>query len=275
MSKKFIVLLMMLCGLVSVADSAAAAERKAIHDFESYRQMYLLFNSYNDHYNFNSIYGANQYVQQEVKFQISFQGVITNFDESPYELGASFTQQSYWQLYNTAISSPFRETNYEPELFLRWQPEEQMLLGYKPFYRVGFDHHSNGQSNPHSRSWNRLYGEVKLADPDDVWVAAMRAWWRVPEKAINDDNPDITNFYGFWQFDGRYTLGDKGKHKLHLMLRDNLKSDNKGAVQLDWSWRVFRDFSLYAQGFYGHGENLIAYNHVSARVGAGILLTNW
>ncbi|PIS19380.1 MAG: hypothetical protein COW19_03095 [Zetaproteobacteria bacterium CG12_big_fil_rev_8_21_14_0_65_55_1124] len=120
-----------------------------------------------------------------------------------------------------------------------------------------------------------VYGEVKLQDPDDVWLGALRGWWRIPEKAAKDDNPGITNYYGFWQFDGRYTLGDERKHKLHLMLRDNLHRKNKGAVQLDWSWRIFHDFSLYVQGFYGYGENLIEYNYVSARIGAGVLLTNW
>ena len=278
MNARFLPLLMLLCAILALAGNAQATERKYILGIEPYRQSYILFDSYNDHYNFNSIYGqakGSQYLNQEVKYQISFQGVITDFGESPYELGASYTQQSYWQLFNKPLSAPFRETNYEPELFLRWQPEEQTLLGHKPFYRVGFDHMSNGQSNPISRSWNRLYGEVKLADSDDVWVAAMRGWWRIPENAANDDNPDITNNYGFWQFDGRYTLGDKQKHKIHLMLRDNLKSNNRGAVQLDWSWRIFRDFSLYAQGFYGYGENLIAYNYVTARFGAGVLLTNW
>jgi len=262
------------CTLLSLAGNASAGERRMIQGIEPYRQSYLLFDSYNDHYNFRSIYGptlGSKYIQQEVKFQISFQGVVTEIDR--YDLGFSYTQQSYWQLFNTGFSAPFRETNYEPEIFLRWQDENAPLFGKDTFYRFGFDHQSNGQSQPTSRSWNRLYGEVKLQDPNDEWVGAMRAWWRIPEKAAKDDNPDITNFYGFWQFDGRWTPHEK--HKVHIMLRDNLHRKNKGAVQLDWSWKVFRDFSLYAQGFYGYGENLIEYNYVSARIGAGILLTNW
>jgi len=266
--------LFLLCAISSAADCASADEvKRMIQGIESYRQSYILLDSYNDHYNYNSIYGpavGNTYMHQEVKFQISFQGVIADIGSK--ELGFSYTQQSYWQLYNTPLSAPFRETNYEPELFIRWQDSENPLLGKDTFYRLGFDHQSNGQSQPHSRSWNRLYGEVKLQDPNDVWVGALRAWWRIPEKASRDDNPNITQYYGFWQFDGRWTPYED--QKIHIMLRDNLHAKNKGAVQLDWSWKVFHDFSLYAQGFYGYGESLIEHNYVSARVGAGILLTN-
>jgi len=260
---------------------ASAVEAKHIEGIEAYRQSYILFDSYNDHYNFNSIYGpalGSQYLQQEVKFQISFQGLMYDFDAwgRKFEIGAAYTQQAYWQLFNKPMSAPFRETNYEPELFVRWQDKQWM--GQNTHFRFGYDHQSNGRSNPYSRSWNRLYGEVKLQDPDDdMWVGALRGWWRIPEKAGADDNPGITEFYGFWQFDGRLALDHEKKWKLHLMGRDNLRAKNKGAVQLDLSWKpdFFHDFSFYVQGFYGYGENLIAYNYVAARFGAGILLTNW
>ncbi|XPE37690.1 phospholipase A [Shigella flexneri] len=32
--------------------------------------------------------------------------------------GASYTQKSWWQLSNSGSVSPFRRTNYEPQLFL-------------------------------------------------------------------------------------------------------------------------------------------------------------
>jgi len=265
-----------LVGLLLQSGVSAAAEKRIIQGLEPYKQSYILFDSYNDHYNLNSIYGpalGSRYMQQEAKYQISFQGVMTDFGNSPYELGGSYTQQSYWQVYNSSLSGPFRESIYEPELFVRRNGQNTPLFGKDTSYRIGFHHQSNGQSQPLSRSWNRLYAEVKLQDPADEWVGAMRVWLRVPERAIKNDNPTITNYYGFWQFDGRWTPYEK--HKLHIMLRDNLHRKNKGAVQLDWSWKIFHDFSTYVQGYYGYGENLIEHNYVSARIGAGILLTNW
>jgi len=256
------------------AANSALAAGKAFKGLEQYRQSYLLFYAYNARNNFDAIYGpavGNQYLQSEVKFQISFQGEAAHYDD--YHLGLSYTQQSYWQLFNKPLSAPFRENNFEPEIFVRWADKDNLPDAVQHFYRVGFDHQSNGRSNPYSRSWNRLYGELKLAGKDDEWVAALRAWARIPEKSSNDDNPDITSFYGYWQFDGRWS--PTVDHKLHLILRDNLRAKNKGAVQLDWSWNILGDFSTYVQLFHGYGENLIGYNHISTRVGAGILLTNW
>ncbi|MDX8391689.1 MAG: phospholipase A [Mariprofundaceae bacterium] len=252
------------------------AADKPITGLQQYRQNYLLGYTYNNQNHFNAIYGptlGNQYLQNEVKFQISFQGYLN--PDSDIKLGLAYTQQSYWQVFNTPLSAPFREHNFEPEVFVRWQGGEY-IADTETFYRIGFDHQSNGRSNPFSRSWNRVYGEVKLDATDERWVGALRGWFRVPEKKAHDDNRDITRFYGFWQFDGRYSIDGKGKHKVHLMLRDNLRvNDNKGAVQVDWSWRAFGDFSVYTQVFYGYGENLIEYNRLNTRFGLGILLTNW
>ena len=96
--KKFVQGFFLLVAILSGAGSASAERvERMIQGIEAYRQSYLLLDSYNDHYNFNSIYGPNNnYLYQEVKYQISFQGVIA--DISNKELGFSYTQQSYWQL---------------------------------------------------------------------------------------------------------------------------------------------------------------------------------
>ncbi len=284
---RILLLAAMLCAvLIHVEDALAGG--KIIEGMKQYRQSYLLFYSYNNQNNFNAVYGptlGSQYLQNEVKFQISFQGYV--YEGENFDVGLAYTQQSYWQLFNKPLSAPFRENNFEPEIFVQWQGKDNLLaegvLGQTTsLYRLGVDHQSNGRSDPFSRSWNRIYGEVKLDADDDRWVGALRSWFRVPEKKSADNNRDITRFYGFWQFDGRYSLGDMDKNgefkqKLHVMLRDNLRiNGNRGALQLDWSWKVpDGDFSLYAQAFYGYGENLIEYNRLNARFGAGILLTNW
>jgi len=57
----------------------------------------------------------------EVEFQLSLGFPIWRGIAGDNSLlGASYTQKSFWQLSNRAESSPFRETNYEPQIFIAW-----------------------------------------------------------------------------------------------------------------------------------------------------------
>ena len=52
-------------------------------------------------------------------------------------------------------SSPFRDTNFNPEMFYRFK---ESPLGSGFFGAdVGFEHESNGQPVSRSRSWNLLH----------------------------------------------------------------------------------------------------------------------
>ncbi|MEQ8485159.1 MAG: phospholipase A [Pseudomonadales bacterium] len=215
--------------------------------------------------------------QVEAKFQLSLKlalasGLVTTRDR----LYLGFTTQSYWQAYNTDISAPFRETNYEPELF--WVTP----LDGGPFdldaglLTLGFSHQSNGRGGTLSRSWNRLYANV--AFEKDNLVVSLKPWWRIPERrkddpleAEGDDNPDIEKYLGHFEFNTIYRRWD---HEFGLMLRNNLRSDNRGAVQLDWTFPLWGGLRGYAQYFNGYGESLIDYDARIERIGIGILLTD-
>lgn len=216
----------------------------------------------------------------EVKFQVSFK---TPFWEQPFgentALFFAYTGQSYWQAYNSDVSSPFRETNHEPEIFAAWATDWKVGGWQVPLFTAGVAHQSNGQSGLRSRSWNRIYTE--MAFEKDRWVILFKPWWRIPEKRKEDplqpdgdDNPDIDDYMGYFELYSAYKWDEQN---FGIMLRNNLRSDNKGAVQLDWTFPLDDEGKLrgYVQYFNGYGESLIDYNRHVNRLGVGFVLTDW
>ena len=99
----------------------------------------------------------------EVKFQFSFKLPIWRRPMGENSVAFfAYTQQSYWQAYNGDASSPFRETNHEPELLLSFLTDYPVLGMHNRVVSFGLNHQSNGQSGALSRSWNRIYAHFIL-----------------------------------------------------------------------------------------------------------------
>ncbi|HSH30966.1 MAG TPA: phospholipase A, partial [Thiohalobacter sp.] len=74
---------------------------------------------------------AGELQKWEVKFQLSFKfPLVRGLFNDRGTLFMAYTNQSYWQAYNRKFSSPFRETNHEPELFLTYL-SDYSLLGFE------------------------------------------------------------------------------------------------------------------------------------------------
>jgi len=215
---------------------------------------------------------------EEIKYQFSVKvPIATGISDFDADIYFAYTQLSLWQAYNTEVSSPFRETNYEPEFFITAE-NDQPLLGFTNISNsFGLVHQSNGQSGNLSRSWNRFYVETMFNRGDFTW--SIKPWWRIPESDKDspadvggDDNPNIEHFMGYFEWSGLYQWRD---HNFSLLLRNNLRSDNRGAFQLGWSFPVSKHIRLYAQYFNGYGESLINFDQNINRLGFGFELTNW
>ncbi len=214
----------------------------------------------------------------EMQFQLSLKAPIAEglFTEQDV-LFFGFTVRAFWQAYNKDISAPFRETNYEPEIYWATPVPWDILGGDASFVALGLSHQSNGRSQPFSRSWNRLYAGIAW----ERWryVFALKVWWRIPEDekddpldAEGDDNPDIEDYLGNFEFTTAYRRND---YEVSVMLRNNLDSeDNRGAIQVDWTFPMHRRFRGYVQFFNGYGESLIDYDAHIERIGIGILLSD-
>jgi len=241
-----------------------------------HKSNYILPLTYNSHQNQIN----PQFQNVELKFQLSFKIPLSDhLFRTRARLALGYTQLSFWQAYNSKLSSPFRETDYEPELMLSIPTDVKLPWLTNRLVIFGLEHQSNGRGGAlESRSWNRVYANFMLERGN--FYLSFRPWYRIPEGAKSnplavkgDDNPDIENYLGHGELSGIYLWG---KSSLTVMLRNNLKShNNRGAIEIDWSIPLKGKLRGYVQYFNGYGESLIDYNHYSNRIGVGVMLTNW
>ena len=208
----------------------------------------------------------------EVKFQISFEvDILRNIQASNLDLYFTYTQLAFWQAYNHSASSPFRETNYEPEIGIKLNPKYELFWIRNFELRLGVVHQSNGRGDPISRSWNRVVATL-IFDREN-FVSVLRPWVRIKEDAEDDNNPDIEDYLGNFEW---YNFYKSGGSTYGVTFRNNLDTDeNRSAIQLDMSLALNRRFKAYVQFFHGYGESLIDYDHRNNSFGIGIMLTDW
>lgn len=210
--------------------------------------------------------------REEAKYQISFKvPLLTGFMDKRATLWFGYTQKSFWQLYNRDDSAPFRETNYEPEIFLRYQTDWNIGPGRLNTVHLGISHQSNGQSEPRSRSWNRIIGLGTYTY--GRWLFMVKPWIRLPE-GNTDDNEDIESYLGNGSYHAIYRLTEDRTFSLKLL--NNLRSsDNKTSVEFGYSFPMGDNVKGFVHYYNGYGESLIDYNERIQSVGLGIMLNDW
>ncbi|MFO8083468.1 MAG: phospholipase A [Desulfobacterales bacterium] len=237
-----------------------------------HRPNYFLGATYNRNPNkelYKSV-GRDEPEHYEAKFQLSARILVwPEIFNRKADLYASYTQRSLWQIYSE--SSPFRETNYEPEIFLSFDTDFDFFGLTNRLFSFGANHESNGMGPDLSRSWNRIYMEF-IAERGN-FVTGLRTWYRIAEDAEDDDNPDIEDYLGYGHIFGAYKYR---KNVFSFLLRNNLDfDDNKGALEIGWSYPIINKLRLYVQYFYGYGESLADYNVRSNRISFGVMINDW
>ncbi|GIZ50215.1 phospholipase A [Noviherbaspirillum aridicola] len=250
-----------------------AGDKRGIFHFRPHRENYLIA-TYNDSPNVEPYRPlrlpgrGGGLANAELKFQIGFKlKIAENPANLPVDFWFGYTQTSYWQANNREASSPFRETNYQPEV-MAVVPLNLDLLGLKlRFINAGFVHESNGQGSVLSRSWNRSYLQAGFERGNFSLLA--RAWKRVNESADEDDNPDIVDYMGRGDLVGTWRSNG---HEVSLLTRYNFSTD-KGAMQIGWAFPLAPRLKGYVQYFTGYGHSLIDYNAHQRVMGLGVLVT--
>ena len=256
------------------------ADKRGIFNFVGYRPNYVLPIHVTSRIN-RSPQSPTQaaveqpdYRREEAKFQLSLRTKLAQDVLLPEaDLWVGFTQQVLWQIWNGKDSKPFRNSDYEPEVIYVLPTAKslrELPLGWQWRYtQFGLAHQSNGQSDPLSRSWNRVYlaGGFERGD----WSLTARFTQRLKEPIATDNNPDLQTYRGRGDFQLNWS---HGVQTASLLYRSTLKGLKYGAVQFDWTYPIYKDqpngLRWFVQAFRGYGETLTDYNFRQTSFGAGV-----
>ncbi len=218
---------------------------------------------------------TTHYRQTEAKLQISLRAkIVENLLLPDADLWFAYTQTSLWQVWNKQDSAPFRSTDYQPEAIYVVPVPQQ--LGTLPgdwrwrMVQFGLAHQSNGQSEPLSRSWNRVYASAAFERGEFGLQVRANHRLRVTGK---DNNPDLTRYIGHTELMASWL---PGRSTASLTWRTDMKSWKRGSLKLDWTHPVDSakpaGLRWYVQLFTGYGETLLDYNHRQTSAGVGLTL---
>jgi len=222
-----------------------------------------------ERYRSNYVVGGFSFDAQ-IKFQLSIRyRIFTN-----YPLYFAYSQRSFWNLYDWANSTPFRESNYMPELFYRISGGSGMYLEY---LQAGVEHESNGLSGTASRSWNKLIFASRVKVIGDLVYVEPRFW--IPF-AIAAENEDIRTYIGFGQLTAvLFLFPDPENNRLELMVRPGFKKEfTSVSFLVNLMLRPLTSLGLdmfganpflLLQVWHGYGESLLEYNVRSTRFRIG------
>ena len=179
---------------------------------KAYQENYFLPLSYR----YNSDYIPNDtHISKETEseFQVS---IRYDFASNLLGLGEvysfGYTQRSWWQVY--AESAFFRESNYQPEFFVKIPSykffKNTLLKGFK----VSAIHQSNGRGGDYERSWNRV--SLSTFFQYKNLITELETWYRLPDNI--DYNSDLTDYIGDGQI--KFMLPYE-KHLFTLALHSN------------------------------------------------------
>ena len=231
----------------------------------------------------NTASGSNGYGRNELAFHVSVRtklasGIFTPMHGARRDsIWAAYSQQSYWQVFNSRLSRPFRSTDHMPEIMYVYPTTAQLPGGWLWRYSgVGVVHQSNGQSDPLSRSWNRVYLMTGFEKGND-WQINARLWKRLKEDASDDNNPDIVRRIGRGDVSVQWRAS-----RLNTLRLTYSGFTRYGSGRLEWEHALgegwgnsFSGLRLYTWLFHGYGETLLDYNFRRTSFGIGLSLVDF
>lgn len=232
--------------------------------FRPYKDNYILFGSMRNR-DGSIPFSGNR---TDIKFELGMQFSAFPQGREDSRLAAlqfGYSQRSWWDIAES--SAPFKEHNYNPEIFWDFtkalakpSPKPRLHL----VDQAGYEHQSNGLDSLNSRSWDRLYVQREFR------LSEMFSWsvklWNVVN--LGDYNADIEDYIGNAEITTHVDLNNWVNLDIKAIKGHKIE---KISYQVDLSvpmsqWVNSRFFISYYEGY---GEALISYNKYTKSVRAG------
>ncbi len=256
LKRKYVMMFMILLpGTVLFSQAKDSTER-----FSRYKDNYFLVTSMN-HWS-------------ETKFQFSVKYRL--IDLSQFYFG--YTQKSFWNAWDFALSSPFKESNYNPEIFYQLRKSDD---GWLRDAQVGVEHESNGRDGPESRSWNRGYVQVTIV-PMSWFLVRPKMW--IPF-IVERQNENIKQYRGYGDLSFELSMAkDRDLATLQIEIHKGANLDvHKGGIQVGFVFKPIElifgeqpklfNGSFYLQYWNGEGESLLLFDQPVRRLRIGFILS--
>lgn len=248
----------------SETDKTIKQMTQSLYNLKAYKTNYLIPVSYKyggDYQNSNNENPQNVETEFQLSIKFDFAANIFKLNEI-YSVG--YTQKSFWQSYSK--SAYFRESNYNPELFVTIPTAMSDDAKFIKALKLGIAHQSNGRGGAEERSWNYMSTTV-LTQYKNLFTE-FEFWSRLPD--ARDYNPNLLDYLGHGSI--KFSL-PWDKHLFTLLLRSNF--NDHGAVDFSYSHPINEndDLFLYIKAFSGYGESLIDYDRYINKVGIGISIS--
>ncbi len=279
-----IVCLMLFC-FAAVCLAQDGNEASSLGGLSTYKPMYFSFG-------FGSLYehlgDLSHYSDELVK--VSFSMKYDPFHQIHSGFFLAYSQIMFWNMFS--YSGPFEEIDFNPEVFYRFQsgynPFGDVKIPLFDFLQIGWEHKSNGQNEPESRGFDRVYGQLQLGLGEKNHFALNAKYFYMidildlPNGFLSlRDNQDIQNYTSSWEFQALAILD--GVHIFFVPKKivfsigpgggANAFDFSLGWQQLDvYFLKVFGDFRPYVQIWNGYGQSMVDYNEPSLSAHVGLAL---
>lgn len=230
------------------------ADSKTISGFSQYKPTYVLFGDQKD----------------QIKNQISFKYQL--LERQGFYLG--FTQQMFWNAYDSNNSSPMKELNFNPEIF--WKQDINFAT-FRYVQLIPFEHKSNGAASGNTdRTWDR--SGAMITNTFSFKYFEVNTWLKTFYLYnLGSNNQDIKNYLGFNEariaisphFD-KNTFFDKEEISFKFYGGFNGLGGREYGIKFRTLLPHFQPY-IYFQIWEGYGQSLVNYNVYETSYRAGLI----